>query len=71
MKNFNIDFVVEYEGYNGYDHKTNFSYSVEAMNEKSALNKAKKLLKKNAGGYLQRGYIINTSISDDQRKESR
>ncbi len=63
MKTFNVEFVVEYEGYNGYDHKTDFSYSVEAMTVKSAINKAKKLLKKNAGGYLQRGYIKSTIVN--------
>lgn len=63
MKEFTIKFVVEYEGYNGYDHTTNFEYNgVKARNSKSAINKAKKLLKKNAGGYLQRGYIKNTIV---------
>ena len=62
MKKFKITFIVIYEGYNGYDHKTDFTYDVVARNSKSAINKAKKLLKKNGGGYIQNGYVRNTIV---------
>ncbi len=63
MKTYNVEFEITYESYNGYDHKTSFKYdNIQARTVNSAENKAKKLLKQRAGGYLQRGDITNTSI---------
>jgi hypothetical protein len=60
MKEFCVEFTIEYEGYNGYDHTNIENYTVEAKNEKSAENKARKLAKKSP--YFQRGYIKSVAI---------
>jgi hypothetical protein len=46
MKNYNIIFECNYEGYNGYDHHAFFTYKTKAKTPKGAISKAKKKLLK-------------------------
>ena len=63
MKKFSAKVVVNYEGYSGYDHDATFDFTnIFAINDDSAANKAKELMAKSGGGYLQRGYIKFVSV---------
>ncbi len=60
MKNFKVSFWTMHESYNGYDHSDGWKdYFVTARNSTSAINKAKKLWKKD---FHKAYWIRNTSV---------
>lgn len=71
VKLFNVTLQITYEGYNGYDHTTNFQYDIKAMNEKVAEKRARLLFDKKGGGYRQRGYVSGVKIQTNPTEQEK
>jgi hypothetical protein len=71
MKKYNVSFKTYHESYNGYDLCDGWTtYLVEARNSRSAINKAKKLWRKD---FHSAYWISETScytVEDSSKKEN-